>query len=112
MVYLHKNKVCHRDIKPENILYDQASGQIKIIDFGISKYVIERGCTVDMFTNTGTLYYKAPEMFLGGGYDSKIDMWALGVTIYKIVEKKTPFESTYHNETIKNILKGEFSFKD
>lgn len=44
-----------------------------------------------MFTNTGTLYYKAPEMFLGGGYDFKVDMWALGVTLYKIIAKKTPF---------------------
>lgn len=51
-------------------------------------------------------------MFLGGGYDHKVDLWALGVTIYKIVQKKTPFESTYHNETIKNIVKGDVQFKD
>lgn len=49
-------------------------------------------------------------MFLGGGYDSKVDMWALGVTIYKIIARKTPFESTYHNETIKNIIKGDVRF--
>ncbi len=93
-------------------MYDRPSNLIKFIDFGISKYVIERGYTVDMLTNTGTLYYKAPEMFLGGGYDVKVDMWALGVTIYKIVAKKTPFESKYHNETIKNILKADALFKD
>ena len=46
-------------------------------------------------------------MFLGGGYDVKVDIWALGVTIYKIITNKTPFESNYHNETIKNVLKGE-----
>ena len=50
-----------------------------------------------MLTHTGTLYYKAPQMFLGGGYDQKIDNWALGVTIYKLVTRKTPFESIYHN---------------
>jgi serine/threonine protein kinase len=51
-------------------------------------------------------------MFLGGGYDCKVDMWALGVTIFKMIQKKTPFESPYHNETIKNIFKGDFQFKD
>ena len=73
------------------MLYDSTSGKIKVIDFGISKYVVERGTQVNMFTNTGTLYYKAPEMFLGGGYDEKVDMWALGATVYKIVTKRTPF---------------------
>lgn len=73
------------------MLYDSSSGRIKVIDFGISKYVVERGTQVNMFTNTGTLYYKAPEMFLGGGYDEKVDMWALGATVYKIVTKRTPF---------------------
>lgn len=73
------------------MLYDSSSGRIKVIDFGISKYVVERGSQVNMFTNTGTLYYKAPEMFLGGGYDEKVDMWALGATVYKIVTKRTPF---------------------
>jgi serine/threonine protein kinase len=73
------------------VLYDSSSGRIKVIDFGISKYVVERGTQVNMFTNTGTLYYKAPEMFLGGGYDEKVDMWALGATVYKIVTKRTPF---------------------
>ena len=73
------------------MLYDSSSGRIKVIDFGISKYVVERGTQVNMFTNTGTLYYKAPEMFLGGGYDEKVDMWALGAPVYKIVTKRTPF---------------------
>lgn len=32
-------------------------------------------------------------MFTGGGYDQRIDLWALGVLIFKLVEKVTPFES-------------------
>lgn len=42
---------------------------IKIIDFGISKKLMNRGIKKDMLTHTGTLYYRAPEMFEGGGYD-------------------------------------------
>lgn len=59
---------------------------------------------------TGTPYYRAPEMFTGGGYDQRVDLWALGVLIYKLIEGVTPFEAEYHSDTINNILKGEFSF--
>lgn len=69
LAYLHKNGICHRDIKPDNILYDRTNNQIKIIDFGISKKINVRGKQIDMLTITGTLFYRAPEMFLGGGYD-------------------------------------------
>lgn len=89
--FLHKHKICHRDIKPENILYDEANKNIKIIDFGISKNLMERGRRKEMLTITGTLYYRAPEMFDGGGYDEMVDLWALGVTIYKLMTGKTPF---------------------
>ena len=67
--YLHSNKICHRDIKPENILYDRKNKIIKLIDFGVSKKVEERGRKREMLTLTGTPYYRAPEMFEGGGYD-------------------------------------------
>ncbi len=46
-----------------------------------------------MLTLTGTPYYRAPEMFMGGGYDERVDIWALGVMIYKLIAKSTPFES-------------------
>jgi calcium-dependent protein kinase len=49
-----------------------------------------------MWTITGTLYYRAPEMFLGGGYREGVDVWAAGVLLFKLVTGKTPFESEYH----------------
>ena len=57
-----------------------------------------------MLTHTGTQYYKAPEMFLGGGYTEKVDSWAVGVSLYQLITGVTPFESEYHSETIDNIL--------
>lgn len=65
-----------------------------------------------MLTMTGTPFYRAPEMFTGGGYDQRVDLWALGVLIFKLVEKVTPFESQYHSDTITNIQKGEFVFNN
>ena len=63
---MHRQDIVHRDIKPENILYDPVKKTIKLIDFGISKRFRRRGSLIDMWTITGTLYYRAPEMFEGG----------------------------------------------
>jgi serine/threonine protein kinase len=59
-----------------------------------------------MLTITGTLYYRAPEMFTGGGYTEKVDIWSTGITIYKLITGHTPFESEYHSKTIENIMNG------
>ena len=63
-----------------------------------------------MLTLTGTPYYRAPEMFEGGGYDHMVDLWAVGVTLFKIITGFTPFESEYHSETINRICKDEVVF--
>ena len=65
-----------------------------------------------MLTITGTLYYRAPEMFEGAGYDERVDLWSCGITLYKLITETTPFESSYHHETIKNIVEGDVSFED
>jgi calcium-dependent protein kinase len=84
---------------------------IKLIDFGISKSILNRGKKKEMLTITGTLYYRAPEMFLGGGYDEKVDVWAAGITLYQMITGKTPFESEYLSTTIENIERGEINFE-
>jgi serine/threonine protein kinase len=66
----------------------------------------------DMLTVIGTPFYEAPEVFLGGGYDERIDIWALGITIFKLITGRTPFESEYHHTTINKIKAGIVSFHD
>jgi calcium-dependent protein kinase len=110
LAFIHQKKICHRDIKPENVLFDRDEGTVKLIDFGISKKLMDRGQKKEMLTLTGTPYYRAPEMFEGGGYDERVDLWALGVTMFKLMTGATPFESEYHSETIANIMKGEYVF--
>jgi serine/threonine protein kinase len=48
-------------------------------------------------------------MFTGGGYNEKVDIWAAGVLLYKIVTGRTPFESEYHSQTINNIMSSEIN---
>lgn len=64
-----------------------------------------------MLTIIGSPLYLAPEIYLGGGYDERIDLWSLGVTIYKLIAGFTPFESEYHSDTIANIIKGQAKFE-
>lgn len=63
-----------------------------------------------MLTITGTLYYRAPEMFMGGGYNEKVDIWSTGIMIYKLITGRTPFQSEYHSSTINNILTSKLEF--
>jgi serine/threonine protein kinase len=49
-------------------------------------------------------------MLTGGGYDQNVDLWALGILIFKIITKTTPFESVYHSDTVNKISKSEVTF--
>lgn len=89
--YLHSTKLCHRDLKPDNIMYDRENKLIYIIDFGICKRFYERGKRKDMWTPTGTLAYKAPEMLEGGGYNESVDLWAVGVVMFELITGRRPF---------------------
>lgn len=86
--------------------------KIKIIDFGIAKTYINRKQKADMLTITGTLFYRAPEMFSGGGYNEKVDTWAAGVTLFEALHGKTPFASEYHSETIENIQSMDLEIEE
>lgn len=87
LAYFQEKKLVHRDIKPENIIYNPKTKQIKLVDFGIARE-LKKGN--QLWTNTGTLFYKAPEMF-EGTYTESIDVWATGILLYYLVCKKTPF---------------------
>ena len=79
LYYCHKKNIIHRDIKPANLFMTDTK-DVKIGDFGVSAVKKRRG---ELNTLTiGTLKYMAPEMFGYQGYDSKIDVYALGCTFH------------------------------
>ncbi|HEV2333107.1 MAG TPA: serine/threonine-protein kinase [Gammaproteobacteria bacterium] len=89
--YAHKHHVVHRDIKPANIMYDRASGRVKITDFGIA------ALTDLSRTKTGTILgsplYMSPEQVAGNKVDGRSDLYSLGVTFYQLVRGELPFEA-------------------
>ena len=90
--YLHAEGICHRDLKPENILYNTETQSIKVIDLDVCGVKKFKDHKFDMWTNTGTLLYRAPETF-GVGYEEKVDIWSLGTLVYELVSGEVPFKT-------------------
>lgn len=78
--YCQKLNIIHRDIKPENIFVSRF-GEFKLGDFGIARE-LERsmGC----FSKKGTYSYMAPEMYRGETYDAGVDIYSLGLVLYRL----------------------------
>ena len=66
--YLKNKRICHRDIKPENILYNQETDELKLIDFEIGHQNQSEDEEMELWSHSGSLWYRAPETFVGG-YD-------------------------------------------
>jgi len=106
--YMHANGVIHRDLKPENIVYlDEKNTQICVTDFGLAKYVKK---DVLMKTACGTPGYVAPEILQLQKYNSKVDMWAVGVVLYILLCGFPPFVEKNLKALYKLIKSGKFSF--
>jgi serine/threonine protein kinase len=99
--YLHSHRIIHRDIKPENVLISR-DGLVKFCDFGMARYV-----TVPMRRYTRgvvTLWYRAPEVILGGVYDLSIDIWGIGCILYEMITFSPLFPGDGQLDQIMRII--------
>ena len=102
LYYLHNMDppIIHRDIKPENLLVGN-NGQLKLTDFGGSNYL--EGGNV-RYTTCGTQIYHSPEMLLKKGYDTRVDIWAIGILIFELMVGRPPFKSDAQHSMEDNIV--------
>ncbi|XP_058834413.1 myosin-IIIb-like isoform X4 [Topomyia yanbarensis] len=92
LVFLHENHCMHRDIKGHNILLTE-NGQVKLVDFGVSSHLAATMARRN--TSVGTPYWMAPEVIaceqqLDQSYDSRCDVWSIGITAIELAEGDPP----------------------
>lgn len=102
--YLHNNGISHGDIKPENVLLDK-NMKPKLCDFGFAKF--NNSFTSKSIGFRGTLTYSSPEIINGQNINSfKSDIWAFGITLYVISEKRFPFDAQNQSYSLYQIKHG------
>ena len=107
LYYLHNMTppIIHRDIKPENLLLGN-NGHLKLTDFGGSNYLEGKV----RYTTAGTQLYHSPEMLLKKGYDTRVDIWAIGVLIFELLVGRPPFVSDGQHSIEDNIVHGRVNW--
>ncbi len=101
--YVHSKKCIYRDLRPENIFLNK-DNHVKLSNFSISKLLIKK--------NEENQYYLSPEIIKHQTYDSKSDIWNLGIILYQLTQLKHPFEDniTSYQKKIDNILEGKYFY--
>jgi len=128
--HVHDKGVCHRDISATNIIINE-NFEVKLIDFSVSKiFRQELWSPLNktsaslrkksspllpnyhnfMLSNTGTSYYKAPEVVTNVPYNNSVDMWSVGVITFYALSGYKPFESEHLYDLYDKIAKAEYEF--
>jgi tetratricopeptide (TPR) repeat protein/tRNA A-37 threonylcarbamoyl transferase component Bud32 len=119
----HAKGIVHRDLKPSNLMCTP-QGHIKVMDFGLAKYVVsgpteasartlERTLTAAQAQQSittpgvvvGTIAYMSPEQARGEAVDARTDIFSLGVVLAEMISGKHPFDRPTPIETLTAVLR-------
>ena len=93
---IHKSDIIHKDIKPQNIIINSSTGDVRIIDFGISTLLSqENQKAISPDHLEGTLAYISPEQTgrMNRSIDYRTDFYSLGISLYEMLTGAPPFEA-------------------
>uniref|UniRef100_A0A8C7SDQ8 Serine/threonine-protein kinase ULK3 n=1 Tax=Oncorhynchus mykiss TaxID=8022 RepID=A0A8C7SDQ8_ONCMY len=96
--FLHNHNISHLDLKPQNILLN--GSVLKLADFGFASYMSPWD---EQSALRGSPLYMAPEMVCRRQYDSRVDLWSVGVILYETLFGRAPFASRSYAELEEKI---------
>lgn len=118
--YCHSHRVLHRDLKPQNLLIDR-EGNLKLADFGLARAfgvplrtythevrpaVSREAFPAERISQVVTLWYRAPEILLGGRqYSTGVDMWSVGCIFAEMCTRKPLFPGDSEIDEIFKIFR-------
>ncbi|XP_061567631.1 serine/threonine-protein kinase ULK3 [Cololabis saira] len=100
--FLNERNISHLDLKPQNILL--SGSVLKLADFGFAQYMSpwDEQCAL-----RGSPLYMAPEMVCRHQYDSRVDLWSVGVILYETLFGRPPFASKSYAELEEKIRSNQ-----
>jgi serine/threonine-protein kinase len=101
----HRQGIIHRDLKVENVMLS-ASGQIKILDFGLAKQLETSESAPSLSTDgqvLGTVRTMSPEQARGMALDERSDLFSLGVLLYELLAGSSPFAGATPLDTLVRV---------
>ena len=93
----HAHGFVHRDLKPANVFLSEEAGErrVRVLDFGVSKHVDATDDLTTTLAAVGTPAYMAPEQVRDAKtVDHRVDVWAVGVVLYRCIAGTAPFHGS------------------
>ncbi|MEV6772162.1 serine/threonine-protein kinase [Nocardia sp. NPDC051030] len=90
----HRLGLLHRDVKPAEILLESLPGlpdRVYISDFGVARPTADTEGLTEAGSVVSALAYAAPELLAGTAVDHRVDVYALGCTLFELLTGVTPF---------------------
>jgi serine/threonine protein kinase/tetratricopeptide (TPR) repeat protein len=100
---IHAAGAVHRDLKPENLIVTR-DHVVKVMDLGVARLADEAMRLSQTGAFVGSVRYAAPEQFGGGDVDGRVDLYALGLTLYELATGRHPFEGDDFRAVVRQQL--------
>jgi eukaryotic-like serine/threonine-protein kinase len=104
LAHAHRLGLAHRDVKPANLVFDAATRQVKLLDFGLARSAEHDATRSGQLL--GSPQYMAPELLAGAPPDAASDLYALGATAFELLAGEPLFAAPTMGELLRAVAAG------